>query len=41
MAAALGVRPDRLLTAYQVHSPDVVTVERPWPRTSARAPMPS
>jgi YfiH family protein len=30
MAAALGVPPDRLLTAYQVHSPDVVTVERPW-----------
>jgi polyphenol oxidase len=31
MAAALGVKPDRLLTAYQIHSPDVVTVERPWP----------
>ena len=30
MAATLGVRPDRLLTAYQIHSPDVVTVERPW-----------
>jgi YfiH family protein len=30
MAAALGVSSDRLLTAYQVHSPDVVTVERPW-----------
>jgi YfiH family protein len=30
MAAALGVRPDYLLTAYQIHSPDVVTVERPW-----------
>ena len=30
MAAALGVGPDRLLTAYQVHSPDVVTVEAPW-----------
>ena len=30
MAAALGVAPDRLLTAYQIHSPDVVTVERPW-----------
>ena len=29
MAAALGV-PERLLTAYQVHSPDVVTIERPW-----------
>ena len=30
MAAMLGVRPDRFLTAYQIHSPDVVTVERPW-----------
>jgi polyphenol oxidase len=30
MAAMLGVRPDRFLTAYQVHSPDVVTIERPW-----------
>ena len=36
MAAALGV--DRLLTAYQIHSPDVVTIERPWdpPGASAR-----
>jgi YfiH family protein len=30
MASALGVTPDRFLTAYQVHSPDVVTVGRPW-----------
>jgi YfiH family protein len=30
MAAALGVEPDRLLTAYQIHSPHVVTVEAPW-----------
>ncbi len=30
MAAALGVTPERLLTAYQVHSPDVVTIDRPW-----------
>src|SRR3954465_12539489 len=30
MASTLGVRPDCFLTAYQVHSPDVVTVERPW-----------
>lgn len=30
MAAALGVAPDRLLTAYQIHSPDVVVVEEPW-----------
>jgi len=30
MAAALGVAPECLLSAYQIHSPDVVTVERPW-----------
>jgi polyphenol oxidase len=30
MAAALGVAPDCLLTAHQIHSPDVVTIERPW-----------
>src|SRR4029078_324930 len=30
MAAVLGVTPDRLLTAYQIHSPDVVIIERPW-----------
>lgn len=31
MAAAIGVTPDRFLTAYQIHSPDVVTVDAPWP----------
>jgi hypothetical protein len=30
MAVALGVAPDRLITAYQIHSPHVVTVESPW-----------
>ena len=30
MASTLGVRPDCFLTAYQIHSPDVVTIERPW-----------
>jgi YfiH family protein len=30
MAAALGVAPERLLTAYQVHSPTVVPVNQPW-----------
>ena len=30
MAAALGVEPRRLLTAYQSHSPDVVVAEAPW-----------
>lgn len=32
MAAILGVSPDRLLTAYQIHSPDVVVAEEPWTR---------
>jgi YfiH family protein len=31
MAAALGVAADCLLTAYQIHSPDFVTIEKPWP----------
>jgi YfiH family protein len=30
MAAALGVASDRLLTPYQIHSPDVAVVEEPW-----------
>ncbi len=30
MAAALGVAPDRLLTPYQIHSPDVAVVNCPW-----------
>jgi YfiH family protein len=30
MAAALGVAAQDLLTAYQIHSPEVVIVERPW-----------
>lgn len=32
MAAALGVEPERLITAYQIHSPDVVVAEAPWTR---------
>ncbi len=38
MAQALGVAPDHLLTAYQIHSPDVAIVEEPWrerPRADA------
>jgi len=38
MAAAIGVAPGRFLTAYQIHSPDVVTVDAPWserPRADA------
>jgi YfiH family protein len=30
MAAAIGVAPERLLTCYQIHSPDVVVAEKPW-----------
>src|SRR5262249_3952 len=30
MAAALGVTPERFLTCYQVHSPDVVVAVEPW-----------
>ena len=30
MATALGVEPNRLLTAYQIHSPTVVVAEAPW-----------
>jgi len=36
MATALGVKPDRLLTAYQIHSPDVVVADEPW--TQERRP---
>ena len=32
MAAALDVAPERLLTAFQIHSPDVAVAEQPWPR---------
>jgi len=47
MAAALGVEPQRFLTANQIHSPDVVVAEEPWthegrPRADAivtRAPL--
>jgi len=30
MARALGVAPERFLTCYQIHSPQVVVVETPW-----------
>jgi YfiH family protein len=32
MAAALGLVPDRLLSVFQIHSPEVVIAEAPWPR---------
>lgn len=31
MAAAVGVEPHRFITAYQIHSPQVVVAEAPWP----------
>jgi hypothetical protein len=34
MAAALGVAPERFLTAYQVHSPDVAIANEPWDTAS-------
>lgn len=38
MAAALGVEPHCLLTAYQTHSVEVATAEAPWtPQTRPRA----
>jgi YfiH family protein len=33
MAAALSVAPDRLVTAYQIHSPIVVVAETAWPHS--------
>ncbi len=41
MAAALGVRPRWLLTAYQTHSADVVTADVPGAPIRVRAPTPS
>src|SRR6266700_1314963 len=38
MAAALAVRPERLLTAYQTHSADVIATQTPWsPEARPRA----
>jgi YfiH family protein len=34
MATAVGVPPERFLTCYQIHSPDVVTVTQPWGATA-------
>ena len=31
MAAALGCPPDSLLSLYQIHSPNVVVADKPWP----------
>ena len=38
MAATLGVAPERFITPYQIHSPQVVTAEQAWtPDTRPRA----
>ncbi len=34
MAEQIGVTPERLLTAYQVHSPEVVVASTPWDMAS-------
>jgi purine-nucleoside/S-methyl-5'-thioadenosine phosphorylase / adenosine deaminase len=34
MAEQIGVSPERLLTAYQVHSPEVVVASAPWDMAS-------
>ena len=39
MAAAVGVTPENFLTAYQIHSPDVVVAEKPWPQSAVEMPM--
>jgi YfiH family protein len=35
MAVALGVRLDHMVTAYQIHSPEVVVAQTPWTREAA------
>jgi YfiH family protein len=35
MAAALGADPEQLITAYQIHSPDVVVADHAWTRETA------
>ena len=35
VAGKLSVEPEKLLTVYQIHSPDVVTVSDPWDPESA------
>jgi YfiH family protein len=33
MAQSLGVNPEHFITCYQIHSPEVVVAEAPWPMT--------
>ena len=37
MAAVLGVAPDHLVNVHQIHSPDVVVADGPWPGARPRA----
>jgi YfiH family protein len=37
MAAAMGVPPERLLTCYQIHSPEAVVAVEPWGAARPRA----
>jgi len=32
MATSMGVSPDRFLSLYQIHSPEVIVAEKPWTR---------
>jgi len=34
MAEAIGVSPERFITAYQIHSPEVVIADKPWDAAS-------
>jgi YfiH family protein len=34
MAGAIGATPENFLTAYQIHSADVIVAEKPWPADS-------
>ena len=36
VAAWMGVAPESLLSAYQIHSPDVIVVREPFPRRARR-----
>jgi YfiH family protein len=35
MAAAVGVAADHFVSAFQIHSPDVIVAEKPWTRETA------
>jgi YfiH family protein len=35
MAAAVGATPDHFVSAFQIHSPDVIVADKPWTRENA------